>query len=328
MDEQSIIQAAFTHLQNELGKTIQWHSYGEKNDDLNYDATFLLNGHTIYIEAKNEIRPIQVKPLHEIKEQLGNLLVVAKYITPTAKKLLKEKCINYMDIQGNTWFKFDQIHIYLEGTPSTPLTALTKNRAFTKAGIKVVFQLLLDKELLDTTYRNLAKKADVALGTIPKVIDGLKAEGFILKRNEKQLLLTNFEELLNRWQQEYVKKLKPTLYLNRYRPTDPDFNRNWKEIQLPKHTVWGGEPAADLLTKYLNPQEFTLYTNQTQQEIIRTYRWVPDNEGEIFVYKKFWEDDNQNNAPALLVYAELMETKDSRCIETANLIYEKYLQKP
>ena len=91
---------------------------------------------------------------------------------------------------------------------------------------------------------------------------------------------------------------------------------------------WGGEPAADLLTDYLKPEEFTIYTNETQQEIIKRYRWVPDDNGEIYGYKKFWNNDIGNKAPALLVYAELMETKDSRCIETANLIYEQYLQKP
>ena len=164
---------------------------------------------------------------------------MGNYITPNAKILLKEKEINYIDIQGNIWFKFDPIYIHINGIPTKPLVIPNKNRAFTKAGIKVVFQLLLDTELINTTYRNLAKKANVALGTIPKVIEGLRAEGFILKKNEKEVLLTNYNELLNRWQQEYVKKLKPTLYINRYRPTDKSFHINWRTIKLDNETVLG-----------------------------------------------------------------------------------------
>ena len=330
MKNRNIIDNAYIHLENELEGMIQWEHLVYQDTDMPCDAVFILNNLDVYVQAKNEIRPIQVEQLNNQKNQLGNLLVVANYITPNAKQLLKEKGINYIDRQGNIWFKFKLVHIHIEGIPNQPKTEPKKNRAFTKAGIKVVFQILLDKEIINTTYRNLAEKAEVALGTIPKVIRGLKEEGFLLKKNEKQWILTNYTELLNRWQQEYDKRLKPTLFIKRYRATDKNFNINWKKIKLNNDTVWGGEPAADLLTNYLNPEQYIIYTNQHQQDIMKDYRWIPDEEGEIYIYKKFWNNPlaNENKAPALLIYAELMETKDSRCIETATMIYERYLQKP
>lgn len=330
MKHQNIIETGFTHLKKELGTAIEWGGLEIEQNGLYADAVFVVNGKKLYVETKNEVRPIQVEQFNYRKNHFGNLLVIANYITPNAKELLKERGINYIDEQGNIWLKFNPVYIHIEGIPKRKNKEFKKNRAFTKAGIKVVFQLLLDNELINTTYRNIAEKAEVALGTIPKVIEGLKEERFLIKKNKDQWVITNYVELLNRWQEEYTKRLKPTLFIKRYRPTDENFHIDWKKIKLQHDTVWGGEPAADLLTNYLKPEQFTLYTHQQHQDIMKTYRWIPDEEGEIYIYKKFWNTplDKTHKAPALLIYAELMDTKDSRCIETATMIYEQYLQKP
>ncbi len=330
MRHQNIIENGFAHLKNELENVIEWEHLTYKNTDIPYDAVFVVNDLDLYVEAKNEVRPIQVEQLSQQKKHFGNLLVIANYITPNAKELLKEKGINYVDGQGNIWLKFPPVYIHIEGIPKQNTPKHKKNRAFTKTGIKVIFQLLVDNELVNTTYRNIAEKAEVALGTITRVIEGLKEEGFLVKKNKDQWVITNYAELLNRWQEEYSKRLKPALFVKRYRPTDENFHVNWKKLQLQHDTVWGGEPAADILTNYLQPEQYTLYTRQHGQDIMKAYRWVPDDEGEIFIYKKFWITplDKQNLAPALLIYAELMDTKDSRCIETATIIYEQFLQKP
>ncbi|HEY9084036.1 MAG TPA: type IV toxin-antitoxin system AbiEi family antitoxin [Vicingaceae bacterium] len=330
MNHQNIIENGFAYLKNELENAIEWGGLEIKQNGLYADAVFIVNGKKLYVETKNEVRPVQVEQFAYRKNHFGNLLVIANYITPNAKELLKERGINYIDEQGNIWLKFNPVYIHIEGIPKQNTPKHKKNRAFTKTGIKVVFQLLVDNELVNTTYRNIAEKAEVALGTITRVIEGLKEEGFLVKKNKDQWIITNYTELLNRWQEEYTKRLKPTLFIKRYRPTDENFHVNWKKLQLQHDTVWAGEPAADLLTNYLNPEQYTLYTHQHQQDIIKTYRWIPDDEGEIYIYKKFWNTplDEKNIAPALLVYAELMDTKDSRCIETATRIYEQHLQKP
>ena len=51
--------------------------------------------------------------------------------------------------------------------------------------------------------------------------------------------------------------------------------------------------------------------------------FVPDVNGNVFVYNTFWKDKTNSISP-VLVYADLMGTEDSRCIETANiLLHEK-----
>lgn len=53
----------------------------------------------------------------------------------------------------------------------------------------------------------------------------------------------------------------------------------------------------------------------------------PDDEGEVFVYKKFWSSVEQSLVtPALLIYADLMGSGNSRNIEAAQRIYNNELQ--
>ena len=103
----------------------------------------------------------------------------------------------------------------------------------------------------------------------------------------------------------------------------------WKDLELDTtKTVWGGEPAAELLTNYLKPAEFTIYTGESRMELIKNYRLIPDDKGNVEVYEKIWRNDGleHKTAPPLVVYADLMENNDRRSIETAQKIYDEYLQ--
>ena len=93
--------------------------------------------------------------------------------------------------------------------------------------------------------------------------------------------------------------------------------------------MWGGEAAGDLLTNFLRPAELTLYTTETRNELIKNYKLLPDEKGNIKVYQKFWkEEDGDDKAwvNPLLVYADLINKNDRRCTETAQKIYDEYLQ--
>lgn len=97
----------------------------------------------------------------------------------------------------------------------------------------------------------------------------------------------------------------------------------------PGRTVWGGEPAGELLTDYLNPEVFTIYTVEKKNKAMVKWKLIPAPEGAIRIYDKFWQDefaDVHPYAPELLVYADLLLTGDPRCIETARMIYDKYLK--
>ena len=61
-----------------------------------------------------------------------------------------------------------------------------------------------------------------------------------------------------------------------------------------------------------------------REETIITCPFVPT--GFLKAYRKFWKfnDDYVKTVPPILIYADLLNTRDPRNIETAQKIYEKY----
>ena len=88
----------------------------------------------------------------------------------------------------------------------------------------------------------------------------------------------------------------------------------WQNIILPGTLSWGGEPAAALQDHFLFPERWDVYAADNANGLIATGHMIPNPQGEIFVYKRFWQE---NRTPILVVYADLVATNDDRCRETA-----------
>ena len=141
--------------------------------------------------------------------------------------------------------------------------------------------------------------------------------------------MENKKKLLEKWIMAYEKKLKPNLAIGTYRFADNDTYFNWKDIKLKEgETFWGGEPAGDIYTNYLRPEELTLYTTEPRNELMKNYRLVPNQSGNVKIYEKFWKDNTKekDTVHPLLAYADLIMKGDRRCTETAEKIYNEYLQ--
>ena len=283
------------------------------------------------VEIKKEFRNHHLPAIIEHAKKWYPLMIVAEKIFPKMKEELRKKGVAYLETNGNIYLNVNQQFVWLEGNKTAPIAKEEKvNRAFTKTGAKVIFLFLLDEDRINFPYRDIADKAGVALGNINYVMNGLKEMGFILKIDKEQMKLTNKKQLLEKWMTVYEEKLKPHLYIDSFRfLKEADFY-GWKKLQLKNGTTyWGGEPSADLLTNNLKPTQFTLYTNETRADLMKNYKLVPDKEGNIKVYEKFWKfktGQETNHVPPLLVYADLLNTGDSRNIETAEKIYEGFLQ--
>lgn len=87
----------------------------------------------------------------------------------------------------------------------------------------------------------------------------------------------------------------------------------------------GGEPGAFVHDKYLIPEVWDIYSSVSSQELIHARIAVPARDGEIRIYRKFWVEENEKTVPALIIYADLMGSGDSRCIEAAQRILNNEL---
>ena len=89
----------------------------------------------------------------------------------------------------------------------------------------------------------------------------------------------------------------------------------------------GGELAAATLTRHLRPETITRYGDKIPPRLLLDFKLRPDRDGAVEFVKRFWafEVDDEEFVPLPLIYADLLITGDARCLETANLVYERIL---
>ena len=281
------------------------------------------------VEVKGSVLPANLARWAE-KLQAADTMLVAKYISNPAKALLEQQGINYLDMAGNCFIRNDQgIFWHVKGQIAPMYNGDTKHRAFNKNGIKLIYALLLNESLLNEPYRVIAEAANIAASTVGDILNDLQAGKFLVLLNQQQMKLVHKPELLSQWVTAFNQKLRPKLSRGKYRlPFE-----NWKQLDLGSFALWGGEPAADLLTHYLSPGAWTLYTDLDRKALIRDLQLVPDAKGNLEVCSLFWKIENlgyampeRKTVHPLLVYAELIGTGNDRNFETARKIYVQYLQ--
>lgn len=318
--EQEIVHKALDALNQTTG--IQA-TYKEK-DPLGGVLEFTFNGvaYAFTIEVKQELRTHQLPQIENYFHSHDNFLLIANRLFPKIKEELRQKEIPYLEANGNIFLKKDGLFLLVDTQKPLDIEKNKGNRAFTKTGLKVLFYLLQHKDAIHLPQRELADLTRVALGNIPQVMDGLKETGYLMPLNNKTFVWENRKALLERWIAEYATVLRPKLVKERY-----TLKANWQEIQFQNHkTVWGGEPAADLLTNHLRPEKFLIYTKENRMDLIKNYKLMPDKNGEVEVLEMFWKENEGKTAPPLLVYADLMQEGGKRNTETAEKIYDEYIQ--
>lgn len=331
MKEEAIIDLAKENLEKSTSFQIEWIKQNSLND-LDGELLLKIDDEVINqftIEVKKEIRNNQVHQIEHMAREYKNFLIIAYYIDTKAKKELRKLDIPYMESNGNLYYHKNNYFLWLDNNKSLKLNKEKTNRAFTKTGLKAVFHFLQFEEDINLPYRIIANLTNTALGNVPNILKGLKEQGFLLQLSEKEFKLQNKRELFKRWRTTYQQDLKPTLEIGTFRFLKQEDFLNWRNIQLTSgKSWWGGEPAADIYTNFLKPEVLTIYTLESRSEIMKNYRLVPDPKGNVQVFQKFWEKDDlkEKTAPPLLVYADLMNTGDRRCKETAEKIYNEFLQ--
>lgn len=294
-----------------------------------YDGIVEIEGEQFYIFAKKDARLIHANFIvNEIvnnseynKEQ--NYIVISDYIANESKEVFKNNNINYLDTSGNAFISSKKIRIYIEGKKKSKNERNSySSRIFQEAGIKLIYVLLTNSDAINYSLRELAVKAGIALGSVSNIMKELEEENFII-RTSKERKLKNRDELLQKWVAAYNEVLKPRLFRKCFKINDEyellNYNTNFS-YQI------GGELAASVITKYLIPKELEIYYSGELIEISKQLRLIPNTNGNLKIYNKFWVDDkeptNKRLTSKLLIYADLMGTNNDRNRETAQMILE------
>lgn len=330
--EALIVQQAFENIDPHLNIQANWEENQTRDQGYDFEVDLTINDYLAHywVEVKRQIRNHDLQKIVQTAQNYKRFMIVAEHLTPGTKEMFREQGIAYLEGNGNLFLQDAGVYILIDNKRPQTIKKELGNRAFTKTGVKVVFQLLNQPELINAPQRMIAEAAGVGLGNIPQVITGLKETGFLMQKDKNTYLINNKVELLNKWAAEYTNKLKPGLYIGNYKFQKTALKHDWRGIVFnDTNYFWGGEAAGDLLTDYLRPEILTLYTGGSRIDLMLKLNLIPDEEGDIKVYQKFW-NRNPNTylqtAPPIIVYADLIAMNDKRCLETAQKIFDEYIQ--
>lgn len=285
-----------------------------------------------------EIKQIdRMTMLHQVKQRFAGFSLPGLLVAPNISPDLADKCreigVQFIDANGNGYLHAPGMFVFVKG--QRPSKGAVLNQALSEgiraggtSATRLIFVLLCAPELLNAPYRVLSQIAGVSLGAIGPIFNDLARRGFINNTKDGRFFLEK-ERLLNEWVTTYPLKLRPKLAPRRFSALERDW---WKTVDIERfEAVWGGEVAAEKLTKYLKPQNITIYMHgptmrQNLSKLVIQNKLRADPVGEIEVLEKFWElpADNASSAsvPPLLAYADLVASMEPRNLEVATMIYQ------
>jgi len=296
-----------------------------------YDAVLQINNETLYCiakkNAKNATYSSIMSALKDINHSKNNI-IIADYLTKKTAEKLKQNNINYFDASGNAFIKTKEFFVYVEGRKAKINKKTNQTRAFQEAGLKLLLMLITNPEALQFSYRELAEKTGIALGSVSNIFKELEESHYLLKTKNKRVL-KNQDEIIERWVIAYNELLKPRSFRKKMRAVGNEFSVNNIVKNNNIKLYFGGEPGGELLTGHLKPKDYTIYTDEETSKVAKELKLVPDETGNIELYSKFWTDSlylkNGYTAPPLIVYADLLGTGNNRNIETAKIILKNGL---
>jgi len=263
-------------------------------------------------------------------------LLLSDYVTAGAAEFLRQEGISYLDASGNCFLQSGSLLLFVHGQKPKSRSKRESIRAFNSAGLKLIFVILVREELVNRTYRDLAKLVNISQGTVAYVMQDLRELGFVEKRKKKRALRKK-EDLMDRWATGYTERLRSELSRGRFEFLPSRKATGWQShLSNLWASKWGGEPGADLLTGNFRPELLTLYTQEDTSTVCRELEAAPDPEGSIEILDMFWDPveleekagsfgSANDRVPPLLIYADLVASADPRARRAAKRIWNQYL---
>lgn len=256
----------------------------------------------------------------EKKNETGKpVILVTKHISPSLGSSLLQEKVNVIDMSGNALIKYRTLFIMVNASANNKKVHNTepKGNKLSESSIKIIFHLLAMKELANKTIREIADITELSVGSVKNTLDELTARRFLVK-TEKGRAIVNRDALIDLWQERYNESLKPKLLLSKFDFRTVDSKKNWSKVKLPVGMSWGGDCGANLLDGYLVPGEYEIYSSSPAPLILTTGHFDKAHIGDVKVYKKFWKSELfDGGTPSLIIYADLMGSGDSRCLDAA-----------
>lgn len=289
-----------------------------------------------WINKANLQRHLAELTLNELE---ASTILVTEYLNPNLTEQLREYGIQFLDTVGNAFINQPPVYINIQGKKPNKahkevVLAQQVGKAFQPKGMKVVFMLLIYPALLNTPMRNIADKAECALGTVKQVMDDLIYQGLVIEKGNKRKVVENPKALLGKWLDAYPTNMEAKLNQVLFTTDNPE---QLKALNIGIFGgLWGGEVAAERYDHYLKAKDFLIYLAPEQkQAFLKAARLRKPANHEVLQYKVMIVEppvemnkitgNKTDLAHPLLVYANLITNGDSRNMDAAKRLYSEHL---
>lgn len=287
------------------------------------DSKVCIGSYTFYTIVKGSVTMSSLNCLLDLARSIpvssfSGPMIISTYIYPKLAATLAQHGIASLDCSGNCYVSKEPLFINISGQKRM---VNTEDRSpYVESELKLIFYLLSFEANLRKPYRQMSRETGLSLGTISNCLDKMVKDGSLVKAGSKRFF-SDSRKLTDTWQLEYNQSMKRKLFIQSYSFINDKARSRWEALVLPEGMYWGGESGAYLLGRYLKPEKFTIYSDVIGNSLLGTGAFIPAESGEVRVYRKFWSSaEGQVTAPKLLIYADLMGSGDSRCLETAKRI--------
>lgn len=253
------------------------------------------------------------------------LVLVRPWIPAKRARILREQGVNYLDTAGNAFLNLPGLQVFRETLDLPRIDPVRKRpgEVYNASAVQVGLQLLLDLQLVRSNLRTIAALAGVSAPSAKFALDAFKVDGYVIEVGRKERKLVDREAFLRKWSEGFNLRYRPKYAVGTY--AGPG------ELRLDDGAAcWGGEAGADRLTNNLQALGKVVYTySKKVGPFVAKNRLQPDSKGGIELVQACWEkrhEEPQGTAPAFVVFADLLNTRDPRCIEVAEQMLETILK--
>jgi len=270
------------------------------------------------------------------KKAAAPAAILCRYVPEDAARLLREEGIAFADTLGNLHLQAPGVRLWEVGNRPPREREGEPRRLTDPAALRLINAYINEPGTLGQPYRKTAQDYGIGLATITAVKGALLREGFMNRTGRREWKLARIPELVERFVQGYAAKLRPRLFIGRFRAREKNLDdalAALARIAQDRGIDWAvtGEYAAKEMTRYLRPGHLTVFTDDRWEQAHDQAGLAKDREGpvtllRIFPGAKGKPGNKWPMANRLMVYAELIHEADGRTIETGRMLLEKYLK--
>lgn len=298
-------------------------------NDIGYDGvlTVLYRGSSFEMPftIKRKVTTAQI-PFFQDSLSKGTIVIFESASKPV-KEQLRSLGINYIETSGNAFLSGDDIYVFVDTKKRVKLEDISSSSAFSRTGLKVIYQLLINPDSVNYTYRELGGLAGVSIDSISRVYRELVSDKYLVKVNQRKHKIVDLERLFKDWVPLFNKTLRPKLKQRSFRFSKEEDIHSLLDVNFDGKI--GGELAAEKISNYNIAESATIYVKGSFVDLAKELRLRPDINGKIQMVEQFWKDSSVNSSSifvgAPLVYADLIANPNPRNFETAKLIYDEFV---